>query len=88
MPKGFYRCSRCGIRHVQEVGLCRRCSRETGQFVVFAQEQARQRRLAEAKAALLRPEPILVEPRSIRIGRLEYDIVWDGSIRPVLESSK
>jgi len=82
MPKGNHRCSRCGIRHVQEIGMCLRCSRESGQFVSGLRVKMR-----KAHTETLRPAPIVIPARTVTIRHRDYDIVWDGSIRPVVDSA-
>jgi hypothetical protein len=55
-------CRACGIRHVQEHGLCRRCARAYGEPRELPPEPRH-------------VEPPTHEPRTVVINGVEYEIV-------------
>lgn len=75
-------CRNCRLKAAQDMGLCRTCGRMAGFYAPLpipkeAQPMQRRRKLVVPPVVELPPLPI--QTKVIR--GVEYDVVWNGSIR-------
>lgn len=72
-------CTRCGVRFRQDHQLCRRCFRETGGERVGSHTNHVSMPRGDWRQ-YIKP-PVAPLDRSVTIGRTEYEVMFDGSIR-------
>lgn len=71
-------CRSCGLRRQQLGGLCRACGRTAGLYAVPGPLRPRAQATEALRRAVIEAPTVLY---SVTIGHVDYDVVWDGSIR-------
>lgn len=78
-------CQRCRKKWANCAGLCRACGRETGLYTLTTRERdaARLQRHRPIRRRVEGPQPRLPVRR---VGQIDYEVVWDGSVDRTVET--